>query len=89
MRNAWLVAMLAVVLSGCTQAPESPPPPALPEAKPAVVVPPAGDAVEGLRVATRVGCNGCHGGNAGGKVFIENKEFGRIVAPNLTKRRPL
>jgi len=88
MRNAWLVAMLAVVLSGCSQAPE-PPPPALPEAKPAVVVPPAGDAVEGLRIATRVGCNGCHGKGGGGKVFLENKEFGRIVAPNLTQRRAL
>jgi len=52
-------------------------------------VPPPGDPVEGLRVATRVGCNGCHGANGGGEVFQENPELGRIVAPNLTRRRAL
>ena len=50
---------------------------------------PVGDPVEGLRVATRVGCNGCHGEGGRGDVFMEGKEFGRFVAPNLTQRRAL
>ncbi len=48
-----------------------------------------GDPIEGLRVASRVGCNGCHGKDAGGQVFFESEEEGLIVAPNLTKQRHL
>lgn len=48
-----------------------------------------GDPVEGLRVASRVGCNGCHGRDAAGQVFSESEEEGLIVAPNLTKQRHL
>jgi mono/diheme cytochrome c family protein len=53
--------------------------------------PPAsvGDPVEGLRVATRVGCNGCHLEDGRGRVFRESASEGRIVAPNLTQRREL
>ena len=77
--------LLLLLLVACGQAP---PPP---QASTAAVepAPPSGDPVEGLRVATRVGCNGCHGPAGGGEVFQENPELGRIVAPNLTQRRAL
>lgn len=84
--------LLSMLLVACTQAPgdavvahlerETP---ANTEAAPSAAN--RGDRVEGLRVATRVGCNGCHGKDASGKVFQEDKEQGRIVAPNLTQRR--
>lgn len=48
---------------------------------------PAGDPVEGLRVATRVGCNDCHRRDGRGGVFQEDPQYGRFVAPNLTQRR--
>ncbi|MFT3806761.1 cytochrome c [Arenimonas sp.] len=48
-----------------------------------------GDPVEGLRVATRVGCNGCHGEHGGGEaLWSEPGEFS-LVAPNLTEKREL
>lgn len=59
---------------------------------PAVVAPasvPKADAVEGLRVATRLGCNGCHERSGAGGIFMENAQVGRVVAPNLTQRRHL
>lgn len=84
MRIAVVVTVL--LLAACSQAPAPPAPASAPVADAA---PPAGDPIEGLRVATRVGCNGCHGENAAGQVFFENKEAGRIVAPNLTERRDL
>lgn len=77
MRVLPCVLLLCGVIAGCA---EPPPPPAL------VLV---GDPVEGARIATRVGCNGCHGADAGGRVFHEGPEQGRIVAPNLTQRRAL
>ena len=81
MRIASLV-LLCLSLVACNGAPPSPPVVSAP-------MPPAGDPVEGLRVATRVGCNGCHGPHGAGEVFQENPELGRIVAPNLTQRRTL
>lgn len=51
--------------------------------------PTAGDPIEGARIARRVGCDGCHGEGGIGKVFMEDAEQGRIVAPNLTQRRTL
>ena len=84
MKKLWLVGCLALV--ACTESPEPAPVPAPASASLPV---PEGDPVEGLRVATRVGCNGCHGQGGAGEVFMEGKEFGRIVAPNLTQRRAL
>lgn len=55
----------------------------------AEVAPAAGDPEEGARVARRVGCDGCHGAGGMGKVFMNDPEQGRIVAPNLTQRRTL
>lgn len=84
MREALAVGCL--LLAGCGKAPE---PAAAPVPTPSSVAVPQGDPVEGLRVATRVGCNGCHGPGGRGEVFQENEEFGRIVAPNLAQRRDL
>ena len=61
--------------------------PAAPVAKVEAVA--KGDPVEGLRVSTRLGCNGCHEKNGGGGIFMENPQVGRVVAPNLTERRRL
>jgi mono/diheme cytochrome c family protein len=79
------VVAVLILLGGCGQAPA--PAPAAPVAK--VDAAAKGDPVEGLRVATRLGCNGCHEKNGGGGVFMENPEVGRVVAPNLTERRRL
>ena len=76
---------LALFVAGCSS-------PATPPAAPVaadVPAPPAGDPVEGLRVATRVGCNGCHGADAAGRSFSEDKDGNLIVAPNLSMRRHL
>ena len=75
-----------VLLAACGRAPE---PAATPVPAPAAVELPKGDPVEGLRVATRLGCNGCHEKNGAGGVFMENPQVGRVVAPNLTERRHL
>lgn len=84
MRHAlWMACLL---LAACGQSP-APTVRVAPAAVQAAATP--GDAVEGLRVATRVGCNGCHGEGGRGDVFQENKDMGRIVAPNLTQRRAL
>lgn len=80
--------LLCVALAGCSPAPAPAPAAPVVQAPPAAAAP-VGDPAEGLRIATRVGCNGCHGDDAGGQVFHEDKEVGRIVAPNLTKRRAL
>ena len=58
MRRIWPLLLLAVVSTACSS-PEAPAP-AAPVALERAAEPP-GDPVEGLRVATRVGCNGCHG----------------------------
>lgn len=77
---------ICLVLAACS----GPPAPAA-DAEPVATARalPTGDPVEGQRVATRVGCNGCHGEDASGGVFMENEAAGRIVAPNLTERRDL
>ena len=79
------VAVLVLLTAGCS-APVPPPPATATSEAPA---PPTGDPVEGLRVATRVGCNGCHGADAAGRSFGEEKEGTLIVAPNLSTRRHL
>ena len=81
------IAMIVLaLLAACGK---SPAPVATPAPAPAVVDVPKGDPVEGLRVATRLGCNGCHEKDAAGGVFMENPQVGRVVAPNLTERRRL
>lgn len=85
MSKLGLAAMLALVLCCCAKTPE----PLVAVPAPDVAAAAVGDPVEGLRIATRVGCNGCHGKDVGGQVFHEDKEVGRIVAPNLTERRAL
>ncbi len=77
--------LLALLTAGCSAPVPPPTAPAVVEAP----APPAGDAVEGLRVATRVGCNGCHGADAAGRSFSKDKDGTLIVAPNLSTRRHL
>jgi len=50
---------------------------------------PAGDPVEGLRVATRVGCNGCHGADGSGHELWEEEGKFKLYSPNLTVKRDL
>lgn len=85
-----LVAIACIVLASCscsrTPAPVDPPMTAI-AALPAV---PAGDPMEGLRIATRVGCTGCHEKDGRGGGFDESTPQGdRVVAPNLTQRRQM
>ncbi|HEY9096455.1 MAG TPA: cytochrome c [Hydrogenophaga sp.] len=80
------VVLSAALVAACSE--ESAPAQAATPVAPAPVSL-AGDPVEGLRVATRVGCNGCHGADAAGRVFVEDPKQGLIVAPNLTKVRHL
>lgn len=68
MRPMLLLASLAI--AGC-----GPPPPA-----PAAAATP-GDPVEGLRVATRVGCTGCHGKDGGGKELGESRASSSSIRP--------
>jgi mono/diheme cytochrome c family protein len=59
----------------------------LPAASTAAV--PPGDAVEGARVARRVGCDGCHGeGGRGEELWGEPGKF-QVRSPNLTVVRAL
>lgn len=81
------VACIAALMSACWQSAAPTTPSAQVTQAPAAPKP--GDAARGLRVATRLGCNGCHGRNAADDVFLENEEVGRVVAPNLTQRRHL
>ncbi|HSD18361.1 MAG TPA: c-type cytochrome [Thermomonas sp.] len=78
------IAMIVLVLlAACGKTPE---PVATPQ--PIVVEAPKGDPVEGLRVAKRAGCTGCHMDNGrGGGFDIRSPEGDRVVAPNLTQRR--
>ncbi|MBC7656196.1 MAG: c-type cytochrome, partial [Frankiaceae bacterium] len=50
---------------------------------------PVGDPVEGLRVATRVGCNGCHGADGAGKQLWEEEGKFKLYSANLTEKRAL
>ena len=74
MRPMLLLASLAI--AGC-----GPPPPA-----PAAAATP-GDPVEGLRVATRVGCTGCHGKDGGGKELWGEPGKFQFHSANLTQAR--
>ncbi|HXH01107.1 MAG TPA: cytochrome c [Xanthomonadaceae bacterium] len=77
--------LMAMVLVGCSRTPAPPPANTHPET---ATLPP-GDPVEGKRLATLVGCNGCHGKDGAGELFHEEKGAYRLVAPNLTQRRAL
>jgi cytochrome c553 len=81
----WLIASL-VLLAGCAAAPETPAPVSVPMP---IAVAPAGDPVEGLRVATRVGCDGCHGEDGSGRHLWDDEGKYRLYSPNLTQRREL
>jgi mono/diheme cytochrome c family protein len=48
---------------------------------------PAGDAVEGERLARVLGCSGCHDQDLGGKVVMAIPRTARLVASNLTQAR--
>ena len=79
------IAMIVLVLlAACGKSPAP-----VPTSAPVAVAVPKGDPVEGLRVATRLGCNGCHEKNGAGSVFMDNPAAGLVVAPNLTERRRL
>ncbi len=81
-----LMAVLACLMAGCARAPE---PVAVAAKAMPVVTTPVGDPVEGLRVATRVGCNGCHGKDGSGRELWEDKGKYHLYSPNLTQRRTL
>lgn len=86
MRSMGLIGLMLLVACGKSPAPASEP---MPTAA-AVQAMPKGDPVEGLRVATRVGCNGCHERDGrGGGMDIKTPQGDRIVASNLTERRHL
>ena len=73
-----------VVLAACSRGPDA----ADTSVAPTVAAVPAGDPVEGARIARRVGCDGCHGrGGKGGEFDIKTPQGDRVVAPNLTVRR--
>src|SRR5688500_10558886 len=76
-----------ILLAACGRAPQ---PVELAAAQPSAEAAPKGDPVEGLRVAKRVGCTGCHMDNGrGGGFDIKTPTGDRLVAPNLTERRSL
>lgn len=93
-RICWLWPIL--LLAACMEAPEAPNSATPTTADIAAVAPtmaaietPVGDSVEGLRVATRVGCRGCHGKDGGGrKLWAEAGKF-QLYSPNLTEKRLL
>lgn len=84
---AAIAAAALICVVGCSRESGQTPAPSLTIAQPSPV--PVGDPVEGLRVATRVGCNDCHRKDGRGGVFSENDKEGRFVAPNLTQRREI
>ena len=79
--------LFSVLLAACAAAPEPPAPPSppAPPAPPVLV----GDAVEGLRIATRIGCNGCHDKDGSGSELWENPGKYHLYSPNLTEKREL
>ena len=84
MRTPALVVLALLAACGKAPAPDAKPPIAtVPET-------PKSDPVEGMRVAKRVGCTGCHMDDGrGGGFDVESPGGDRVVAPNLTKRRSL
>lgn len=86
MRTMVLIALLLLAACGKSPAPASEPMPAVA----AVQAKPKGDLVEGLRVAKRVGCTGCHMDDGrGGGLDLKTPEGDHLVAPNLTVQRSL
>jgi mono/diheme cytochrome c family protein len=80
--------LLALAAVSCMPAPE--PVPGTADVAPRSGAIPAGDPVEGLRIAKRVGCTGCHEDDGRGGGFDHDSPAGdRFVAPNLTERRGL
>jgi len=77
--------LFIAILAGCGKAPE----PQTPAVQASMIAKPVGDPVEGLRVATRVGCNGCHTASGAGQVFSDEPGVAKIVSPNLTEKRKL
>jgi len=45
------------------------------------------DADRGARLTRVYGCVGCHGEGLGGRIFVDQPMFGRVIAPNLTRLR--
>lgn len=79
-----LVIVGLLMLAACSKAPA----PAAPAAPGTIVQALKGDPIEGLRVAKRAGCTGCHMDNGrGGGFDIKSPQGDRVVAPNLTQRR--
>src|SRR6187431_2815431 len=89
--------MKAITLGALTLlvACSAPPDPATPAPAPAAASAPAattalvGDPVEGRRVATRVGCFGCHGKQLQGKELWGEKGRFQIHSANITEKRAL
>lgn len=87
-----LLLLASLAFAGCRAPPPSPESAAaiapvaaaMVAANPAVV---PGDPIEGLRVAKRVGCLGCHGENGGGKELWDEPGKFKLFAANLTERR--
>lgn len=84
-------AIVCMVMAACSRTPAPVDAPATEMAVGATQpVPVTGDPVEGLRIANRVGCTGCHERDGrGGGFDIKTPAGDRVVAPNLTKRRTL
>lgn len=81
-----VIGSVIALLAGCGKSPA----PEATASQAAVVAIAKGDAVEGARVARRVGCDGCHDeGGKGGGFDVTTPEGDRVVAPNLTIRRHL
>lgn len=82
----WTMLACCALLAGCSDR-HGPVPPSEPAVSHATTLA-KGDPVEGLRVATRVGCNGCHEADGrGGGMDFTSPQGDRIVASNLTERR--
>src|SRR5687768_16941768 len=82
MRTVALIGLVLLAACGRTPAPQAEMP------APVVVEASKGDPAEGLRVANRVGCTGCHERDGrGGGMDIKTPQGDRIVAPDLTQRR--
>lgn len=87
----WLV-LACMGLAACARAPDSAEAiaTATASAAPAHLAVPAGDPIEGARIARRVGCDGCHDeGGKGGRFDHQTPQGDRVVAPNLTVKRAL
>ncbi len=82
----WLF-LACIVLAACGRTPDAAEAAA---GTPALAANPAGDPIEGARIARRVGCDGCHDeGGKGGGFDHKTPEGDRVLAPNLTVKRAL